>query len=277
MPEEMKESNEVIDRDFQESPINDISEDVSLLESEERIGEETDTLSEDSMKDEYEQKVNDLKTRLEHKETFIRKQQSAYDVLINQQKEDTTESKSLLKPSIDKYDNDEDYFDALVKWEVKNSSTDLISQAVKQELANEKNYQETVARVHDFEKKANVLRKDISDFDDIAKSREMKELYYNSPVLGSVIESLPKGPDIAYYLGKNMDVALELSQLPIPSMVVKLSELNANFVTEKQNNISRAPTPISPLSSSSGKVQKEEDDMGYKEWLSHRLKTKRID
>ena len=108
----------------------------------------------------------------------------------------------------------------------------------------------------------------VDDFDEIAKSENINNIYVNSSNnLAAIIQEHPEGPEIAYYLGKNLDVAGKLSKMSVSKLVSTLASLSSQ-VKVKTKNISSAPQPIVPGKASTSKSTTNPNDIGdMKEYM----------
>ena len=91
----------------------------------------------------------------------------------------------------------------------------------------------------------------------------------------SVFQDSEKGPDIAYHLGKNPDVAAKLARLPKNKMALAIGRLERDISTPKPQptNAPEPPTPIGGQAPETDIANMEIDD-----WMAHekaRLREKR--
>jgi len=221
-----------------------------------------------------EQKIKDLEDRLQHKEDFIQQQRSENDKLKykSEQVQKTQYDNNITKPDPNNYNDEQKYITDLVGWEVKQTNIqDTIQSEIRKSASNDK----IIANKHKFDQKANILKKEISDFDNVAKSSTMLDLYSNSSNnLGLILENMDNGPNIAYYLGKNIDVAHSLSTLPphelVPALLNIENQVKSKTTTKQNtNNIE----PIKPLRGTNGAIKdKSVHEMTTSEWLAHKKK-----
>ena len=244
MADEVIESNVV-----EQQPVNEV------------INEQSDTNTSDSSND-YEKRTKELEERIEHKEAFIRKQQSDYDKLRSSLQRDNNQpvNSSVPKdmPDPSNYTDEKLYLADLVKWEIRNQNlTESVLERKKQ-----------------FDIEAQKLKSQVQDFDAVAKSDIMMNIYNNSNNdLASIIEGMDNGPQIAYYLGKNVDVAYKLASMPTPSLVTELIKLQSKAEKTYDKKLSNASQPINPIKTTSAtSVEKNPDEMTYQEWLKWRGK-----
>ena len=91
--------------------------------------------------------------------------------------------------------------------------------------------------------------------------------------MGQVIVESEIGPEVAYYLGKNPDLATQISQLPAHKQYMEMGKLENEISSKKMpvNTISKAPAPIKPVGNKSN-VERSMADMDYDEFVKAREK-----
>ena len=84
--------------------------------------------------------------------------------------------------------------------------------------------------------------------------------------LNAVMQS-ENGAALAYHLGKHLDVADEIANLPPMAAAMRLGELSSSLkATKPQIKPSAAPAPIEPLSSG-GSISKGMEDMSMEDFM----------
>lgn len=81
------------------------------------------------------------------------------------------------------------------------------------------------------------------------------------------------GPKLAYHLGKNPDLAEKISNMPVPLQLMELGMLKAQLSLPKPVAVSKAPSPIRPLSGSVNPQVKSVDEMSMEEYAANRKKS----
>ena len=178
------------------------------------------------------------------------------------------------EPKEEDYADYAEYEDAKLDWkldqrEAKRAETDKQNSAVNE--ANE--------RQEGFHKKADVVRESKEDFDEVAMSPDMLEFYANDARhVAEIIEGHDRGPEIAYYLGSNPEIAVDLAKMSNLQAAVTIGEIGMKLSTApKLKSVSQAPTPITPTGAKGGgDLEKDSDKMSHKEWLEWRRKNKKI-
>lgn len=76
-----------------------------------------------------------------------------------------------------------------------------------------------------------------------------------------------KGPELAYYLGKNLDKADEIANLDPISAALELGKISSKLSVGKPIKTTKAPEPIDPVNGSGG-LKKSKDKMSMAEVMA---------
>lgn len=160
------------------------------------------------------------------------------------------------------------YIQALIDYGKKTGESEITARMRQEnEVAMVKQRNETI--VTTFENRAEKLRRDLPDFDAVAKAPEMIELYRHpqmTPIVDALYES-EVGPRLAYYFGKNPGEAYRLANLPWQSALRELGRLEAKIVTETvTRKVSQAPDPINPIGAGANITEKSPEEMSPSEF-----------
>lgn len=90
-------------------------------------------------------------------------------------------------------------------------------------------------------------------------------LAQNSTIRQALL-GLDNGPEIAYILGKNLDVAYEIANMNPIQAGLRLAEL----INRAPRKVSNAPTPIKPINATGGIGRKSYADMSTAEYIAAR-------
>ncbi len=105
------------------------------------------------------------------------------------------------------------------------------------------------------------FRQKVPDFDAVVHNPNLSV----TPVMADAIRESSRGPEIAYYLGKNPAEAVHIAALPPVSQATAIARLEgrlgANAVA-----VSRAPQPVGTLSGWGGSAGKALEDMDFEEY-----------
>lgn len=146
-------------------------------------------------------------------------------------------------PTLESCDyDDEKYQEALI-----NHGIDKRMQARDQQQALKRQQQERQAVTQKFNDKA-------ADY--TAKTPDYVEAVSALPLMPAATQAaimeLDNGPQVAYYLGKHLDIADQVASLPPMQAAMKLGEIRANLANKKPTNKpSAAPEPVQTLTSGS--------------------------
>ena len=92
------------------------------------------------------------------------------------------------------------------------------------------------------------------------------------------------GPELAYHIAKNPDIAERLNRLSPIKALAELGKIEVALAkapeapkpAQSQPEVSKAPAPIKPLSGNSEPVHKEPKDMTFKELRAHNEQQRRL-
>ncbi len=103
-----------------------------------------------------------------------------------------------------------------------------------------------------------------------AKAPDFEEIAHNpnlaiTPTMADAIRELSRGPEIAYYLGRNPEEAARIAGLPPVSQATAIARLEAR-IAEPQASITKAPQPVGTLSGRAGSGGKKLEDMSFEEY-----------
>jgi hypothetical protein len=166
------------------------------------------------------------------------------------------------RPRQDQFETYEGYEDALLGWhdnvkEIKNRAK--VQQSRLQEVFNT------------FAKRSDALRKMYDDYDEVIETPPLTE------IAKFTIANSEHGPELAYFLGKNHDVANRIAALPVEMQPYELGKLETKLVMAKgTKKVSGAPPPIKPVGMSGGTNNIDESKLEDAEWFARR-KAKRIE
>ena len=77
-----------------------------------------------------------------------------------------------------------------------------------------------------------------------------------------MVKRLDEGPEVAYFLGLNPEVAEELSRMPLPMAAVELGRIDSRLAAERTRTktVSKAPPPPEKISGGDSRTKKRVDD-----------------
>ena len=114
--------------------------------------------------------------------------------------------------------------------------------------------------IENFETKSDEYRKNNSDFDKVAKSKEALMIYGRNSNLAIMVQDSEVGPELAHYLGGNLGVLDELASMSVQGAAREIGKLEARIEQSgniKQKTASQSSNPINPVKGGQGVVSKE--------------------
>jgi len=190
----------------------------------------------------------------------------------NDEEEDKKKGKEVKagsKPSVDDYENYDDYVEALTDYKVSQMVPTIREQfnlEKKEELQNQK-----LQKTHD---KLDAGKKKYDDFDEVAMNVTVP---YSQDMLDIITDS-DNTADIAYYFGKNISEAERVSRLPALEAAREIGKIEAKFDLKesepKPKKITNAPEPVKTVGGSDV-VTKKPSEMTYSEYKRWRQKSQK--
>ena len=119
--------------------------------------------------------------------------------------------------------------------------------------------EEREKRAEAFDSRAESVRKQAPDFDDVVSDSRLQRLDVVSNSMVDFIADSDMGADVLYHLGKNIKEAQRIAQLSPSKAVRELVKIESELAAKPQKQ-SKAPPPISPITSNSGTAHKSPSD-----------------
>lgn len=170
------------------------------------------------------------------------------------------QTQNVAEPKLEDFDYDEAaYTAALIDFKV--------SQKVKLEADNIQQRQQQAQATERAQQVSNDFNLKVATF--IEKSPDYEQVVANVPQLPeqtlNAIMQHEKGPEMAYYLGKHLDVADSIANSDPITAAMTLGQISAQLDAKpKQVVTSAAPDPIVPVGSA-GVSNRSQDDMSMEE------------
>lgn len=108
-----------------------------------------------------------------------------------------------------------------------------------------------------------------ADFNEVALSDKVRV----SDIMAQAMSESEAGPDVAYYLGKNRDEALRISQLSPMAQVLEIGRIESRIGAPSGKRLTGAPAPVTTLGRGGSVSTPDPDKMSMKDWVAHRNKT----
>jgi len=127
-----------------------------------------------------------------------------------------------------------------------------------------------------FEEKAEAYSETVEDFDEVAAG--IVPIMQSAPHLTQLVVESDFGPQIAYYLGQNPEIAQKLASLEPHLTAKEIGKIAARLENAPKPKLkSEAPEPISTVSGQDpDAVQKSGDEMPMEEYAAYRKAGKPI-
>lgn len=122
---------------------------------------------------------------------------------------------------------------------------------------------ELVSAYQEFDERADSVRAQHKDFDDVISNPVFNE----SADLAMAIYESEVGPQVAYWLGKNPREVERLNSMPIDRMNREFGKLEARFSAPARRTRSQAPAPIKPVGGNAP-ATKDPEKMSDDEWIA---------
>lgn len=123
-----------------------------------------------------------------------------------------------------------------------------------------------------FRKREEAFAESVDDYLEVTRSQDLPI----SPHMAEVIAESDDGPALAYYLGKNLEIAERIASLPFGAAARELGRIEERLAAErakaKEKAVSKAPPPTPKLDASEAEVEKDPEKMSMNDWLKWREK-----
>jgi hypothetical protein len=128
----------------------------------------------------------------------------------------------------------------------------------------------------EWDSKLKVAKAEYSDFDEVLQDAQDIPI---TQTMAQAIKSSEIGADLAYFLGKDPDYAIRISKMDPISAARELGRIESYIEYDKANKkpaakpaVSKAPSPIKPVKSSTTPGSKSLEDMTPAEYMAYRNK-----
>jgi hypothetical protein len=173
-------------------------------------------------------------------------------------------SLELEEPDIDKFETEEEYQKAIIDYRVNLALAKQAEEVRKEQAVAAQREQERIAQKKLEDIQAS-LSKGYGKYDDFEEA--IKDLNVTSDML-YIMDRLPNMADVAYYLGKNLNMTSEIVDMAAYDAAFKLKEISD---TLKSKRTTKAPAPIKPVVATGGDV-KTPEQMSMAEYMKYRDK-----
>jgi len=168
-------------------------------------------------------------------------------------------------PKLENFDSYDDFIDAKINYQAaKIAEQKFIEVDEQKRLERDKQSNEVTAR--QWSSNVEKARDKYDDFDEVVNNDSVPVSFAMSR---AIIQS-DIGTDIAYYLGKNPQEAIRISNLDPFASAREIGRIEAKLVSAPTpKKPSSAPDPITPIGNNE-KANRDPEKMSITEWMAHR-------
>jgi hypothetical protein len=145
------------------------------------------------------------------------------------------EQTTATPPKRETFGSDEEFTQAEIDHRAEVKAKELIQQREREASAEKQR--------EAFEERAEKVLDRYPDFEVVAKNPRLPI----NEAMADFIQDSEHGPDVAYYLGKNLGKAAEIFQMPPMRAARELVRIEAEIAAKPKANPSKAPDPITPV------------------------------
>ena len=176
------------------------------------------------------------------------------------------------KPARDSFTKDDDFFEALADWKAEQKLSEYRKQQQAESL-NKAEQTQTATRFELYQERVSTALDAMPDYEEVVGASDVPAAPH---VLESILDS-EQGPQLAYHLAKNPDVAERLNAMTPVQAAREIGRLEAQLEKPKADTpppkrTTSAPPPINPVRGSNGQFTKSPDQMSDAEWYASQSK-----
>ena len=223
----------------------------------------------------YKRRIDEL-TRDKHE---ARRQAERLEKILEQQEamlkqiapQRASQEDTLAPPNPDDYVGgqfDPRYMQDMLTYTRESTKREAI-EAVKQEQQQIMQRQALAAQQQKLETAEAAIRAKYQDYDMVIESITSDPMLAQNSTIREALLGLDNGPEIAYTLGRNLDVAYEIANMHPIQAGMRLAEI----INRAPRKVSNAPTPIRPLGAAAGATpgnSKNLSEMSTSEYIAAR-------
>lgn len=194
------------------------------------------------------------------------------ELALNSAKQEPQETKAPETTEALKTLEDFDYDEAKYQAYFLQETTKRAVEAARKELEEEQRQTTNSHRQKQYLQREAEFAKDKEDYYNIARN---PTLPLNETMV-EVIQDSEDGPALAYYLGKNLQIAEQISMLTPYQAAKEMGRIEAKLAFDRERSkgesVTKAPAPPPKLDGLNPAIDKDPDKMSTKEWLAWRNK-----
>lgn len=162
------------------------------------------------------------------------------------------------EPKRESYRDDEAYLNAHIEHLAEQKAAEKLAQRERMQK-EQLEAEERDKRAEAFESRAESVRKNNIDYDDVISDARLHRADTVSNAMVDFIADSDIGADVLYYLGKNIKESQRIAELSPTKAVKELVKIESELASKPQRQ-TKAPPPISPITSNSGNTHKAPSD-----------------
>lgn len=217
----------------------------------------------------YKKRIDELtKDKHEARRHAERLEKMLEQLASQQQRQPEPVAPSIQPPNPDDFAGgqyDPRYIQAQLEY-TRVSAVEEAKRAVAAEYEQRAQYEKQAQAQAKLEASEAATRAKFADYDAVIEGITSDPRLAQNPTIRQALLGLDNGPEIAYTLGKNLDVAYEISQMNPIQAGMRLAEL----INRAPRRTSNAPTPIKPLGTTGGNPAKTLYEMSPAEFIAAR-------
>lgn len=165
-------------------------------------------------------------------------------LVLQQAQTPSTPDPVVPQPTLEQFDHDPDKFAAANNRWVTDQAAQIAKVTVDAALKQQANATEKAGVKAQWDVRSADFSQDHDDFDDVTQNPTIKI----SEDMANAFMQSDKGPEIAYHLGKNPEVAARISRMPPQKMMLAIGRLEAEVSKPSPKpQPTSAPTPPTPV------------------------------
>lgn len=175
---------------------------------------------------------------------------------------------ATTKPARDAFASDADYFEALADWKAEQKVSEFRKQQ-QAEALNKAEQTQTATRFELYQERVAASLEAMPDYAEVVGASDVPAAPH---VLESILDS-DSGPQLAYHLAKNPELAEQLNAMTPVQAAREIGRLEAQLAQPKTETpppkrTTNAPPPINPVRGSNGQFTKSPEQMSDAEWYA---------
>lgn len=186
------------------------------------------------------------------------------ETLRNRQPEQRQTTTQEGAPKAEQFSSYEDFLEAKAEWKAEQKVAEVLSRQAESNKRQSAQAEQSKLQ-QSWEKRVDEAIGIYDDFEEVALSPDV-------PITDTMSQAIlrsEKGADVAYYLGKNREVAAQIAGMDPLSAAIAIGRIEATLARPAAKKATGAPPPINPVGSRSAPA-KDPEKMSTEEWMKWR-------